>query len=76
MEYGGSVYSETGELIARCMLRDVSEGGAQIGLRREKDLPKRFILSLSPSGEVRRHCELVWQFSTVAGVKFLKKEPE
>lgn len=74
LEYEGMIYAESGEMIARCSLRDVSETGAQIGLKREAELPKRFILSLSSGGGVRRHCELVWQFSTVAGVKFLMVE--
>jgi hypothetical protein len=51
-------------------LRNVSATGAQIELSREIELPKKFLLSLSESGQVRRQCTIVWQFSTVVGVHF------
>jgi hypothetical protein len=70
----GMVYAESGKALVRCSLRDVSESGAQIELKKELELPMRFTLSLSSGAEVRRRCSLVWQFSIVAGVRFLKDE--
>ena len=71
---GGMIYSEAGQRLAECELRNVSATGAQLELRRETNLPVNFILTLSQSGVVRRRCELVWQFSTVLGVRFLSGE--
>lgn len=72
VQHDGVVYAASGETIARCRLRNVSDTGAQIELIRDVDLPKRFVLSLSSQGQVHRRCELVWQFSTVVGAKFEK----
>jgi hypothetical protein len=46
------------------------QAARQIEPRREADLPKTFLLSLSKNGEVVRRCNIVWQRSTVVGVKF------
>jgi len=59
-----------GKALARCMLRNVSVGGAQLELDRESDIPPTFLLMLSHDGHVQRHCHKVWQFATVVGVKF------
>jgi len=66
----GMIYDHHGKSIAPCTLRNVSAGGAQIELEQEIDLPRTFMLSLSRDGHVRRNCIKVWQFATVAGVKF------
>ena len=39
-------------------------------LQAECELPERFILLLTPSGEARRHCRLVWRNGLSAGVAF------
>jgi PilZ domain len=64
------IYASDGARIAPCRLRNISATGAQIELARETVLPKTFLLSLSESGTVLRRCAIVWQFSTVVGVKF------
>jgi hypothetical protein len=70
----GMVYAISGVRIAPCRLRNVSETGAQIELQRETVLPASFLLTLSVNGQVQRRCSLVWQFSTVAGVKFTDRQ--
>ena len=72
--YGGMIYSHTGDCIAQCKLRNISATGAQLELQKEMELPSHFVLSLSFGGEVRRRCGLVWQFSTVVGVRFANDE--
>ncbi len=44
--------------------------GARIVLETECELPERFILLLTRSGEARRHCRLVWRNGLAAGVEF------
>ena len=53
-----------------CAISDISETGARIMLESECELPERFILLLTPSGEARRHCRLVWRNGLSAGVEF------
>jgi hypothetical protein len=72
----GMIYGDDGARIAPCRLRNISTTGAQIELHREADLPKTFRLALSENGRVQRRCTIVWQFSTVVGVKFAdRKQP-
>jgi hypothetical protein len=59
----------------RCAIADISETGARILLEKECNLPERFILLLTPSGEARRHCRLVWREGLAAGVEFPTPHP-
>lgn len=59
VEHDATIYTASGETIAKCTLRNVSETGAQIELARETHLPKNFVLSLSFKGAVYRRCEMV-----------------
>ena len=72
--HDGAVFTQAGECIAQCRLRDVSAVGAQFVLQRDLELPTHFVLSLTVDGKVRRRCELVWQFATLVGVKFVSGE--
>jgi hypothetical protein len=66
----GIVFGTGGKLIVGCQLRDVSATGAHIILDKEAALPRRFVLTMSRAGSVRRACSLVWQFSIMAGARF------
>lgn len=68
------IYDSKGNPLVSCTLRNVSVGGAQLELAKEIEIPQAFVLSLSRTGDVRRSCRKVWQFSTVAGVKFDKSD--
>ena len=59
-----------------CAISDISETGARILLQAECELPERFILLLTRSGEARRHCRLVWRNGLSAGVSFPTPAPE
>lgn len=74
VEIDGMIYGHNGRQLAHCTLRNVSVGGAQLELKQEADVPQHFLLALSHGGHVLRHCQKVWQFATVLGVKFDTKD--
>jgi len=67
---GGFLYAFDGQQIGPCQVRDVSEGGAMLVLSCAEELPRQFVLALSRNGQVRRHCQIVWQSMNHAGVRF------
>jgi hypothetical protein len=71
LRWGGAVYDRDGRFLVACSLRNVSATGMQIELGREVTLPSHVICCMGADGRVRRPCELVWQFSVVAGVRFV-----
>jgi hypothetical protein len=68
--YNASVLIDATTSPRPCSISDISETGARIMLESECELPERFILLLTPSGEARRHCRLVWRNGLSAGVEF------
>jgi hypothetical protein len=58
-----------------CAISDISETGARIVLLGECELPERFILLLTRSGDARRHCRLVWRNGLTVGVEFPAPHP-
>lgn len=57
----------------RCVLYDISDGGARLGFAdRTISLPHSFTLALY-RGSVRRECEMVWVDERFVGVKFISK---
>jgi hypothetical protein len=70
-----SLLHPDGKPICGCTLRDISETGARlrIGERVEAgnpQLPSKFILAISKSGNVFRRCEVVWRNQNEIGVRF------
>jgi hypothetical protein len=53
-----------------CGIEDISESGARIVLQKDEELPKRFLLLLTPRG-VARLCRQVWRSKLTVGVEFL-----
>jgi hypothetical protein len=53
-----------------CEIADISETGARIVLEKDEELPVRFVLLLSTSGDARRVCRLIWRDGLTAGVAF------
>jgi hypothetical protein len=70
IETDGMVYDLQGRPLVAVKIRNVSVGGAQLELTQEVDLPAAFQVALTRDTVVRRSCKRVWQFATVAGVKF------
>lgn len=59
----------------RCALADISETGARIVLKNECELPERFMLLLTPNGEARRLCRIIWRDGLTLGVDFPNAHP-
>ncbi len=68
--YNASVLLDAKSLPQPCEIADISATGARIVLAKDCELPERFILLLTRSGEARRHCRLVWRDGLAAGVEF------
>jgi hypothetical protein len=58
-----------------CALADISETGARIVLQNECELPERFMLLLTPNGEARRLCRMIWRDGLTLGVDFPNIHP-
>lgn len=65
--------TDGGTLVGRCLIVDMSEGGARLKFEGVPDLPPSFILVLSRDGYAHRHCEVRWRTETEIGVQFVKK---
>jgi hypothetical protein len=74
--YNASVLLDATSSPRPCAISDISETGARIVLEAECELPERFILLLTRSGEARRHCRLVWRNGLAAGVEFPTQPPQ
>jgi hypothetical protein len=74
--YNASVLLDATSSPRPCAISDISATGARILLEAECELPERFILLLTPSGEARRHCRLVWRNGLSAGVEFPAQHPQ
>jgi hypothetical protein len=57
--------------LARCLVRNVSATGANIGMESASDVPDEFTLILTRGGDVRRRCRIVWRSGKALGVRFL-----
>ena len=68
--YNASVLLDAKSPRQPCAIADISATGARIVLATECELPERFILLLTRSGEALRHCRLVWRNGLAAGVEF------
>ncbi len=64
------LYACDGQRIGPCQVKDVSEGGAMLAHANADELPREFVLALSRNGQVRRHCQIVWQAVNHVGVRF------
>jgi hypothetical protein len=62
-----------GSLIADCMLRNISVGGARLQFEMRVDLPRELSLRMPRGGKVHRHCEVVWRAGFDMGVKFVNE---
>jgi hypothetical protein len=74
VEISGMAYDTHGAPITACTVRNVSSSGAQVEMTKEIELPATFQLALSRDGTVRRRCHKMWQFATVAGVRFASQD--
>jgi hypothetical protein len=73
--YTASILTDGKASPCRCAIADVSETGARLVLERACEVPERFILLLSRSGDARRHCRLIWRDDLTIGVEFPAPHP-
>ncbi|HEX4407372.1 MAG TPA: PilZ domain-containing protein [Xanthobacteraceae bacterium] len=59
-----------------CRVADISETGARLITDESTELPEQFILVLTPMGEVRRVCRLIWRDGKRLGVRFVNSETD
>lgn len=58
----------------RCIIWDMSDGGARLAIACPiAGLPRSFTLLLTKAGGVQRNCEVVWTDSRFVGVRFVSK---
>jgi hypothetical protein len=62
---------ENGEHLADCVVLDISETGARLGLLATGDIPEEFVLVVSKAGNVLRQCKVVRSGATELGVAFV-----
>ena len=53
----GTVTTPEGELITECFVRDISDSGARLQLRKDVPLPGSFVLALSKDGMIVAHAK-------------------
>jgi hypothetical protein len=68
--YSAQILTERNGQPRACSISDVSATGARIVLAQEAELPDRFILLLSASGDARRVCRVIWRSGLTVGVEF------
>ena len=72
MRRGAIVVLKTAQTPLRCVIWDMSDGGARLAIAcPSSQLPRTFTLVLTKDASVRRHCEVVWADSRFVGVKFV-----
>jgi hypothetical protein len=57
-----------------CVIQDISETGAKLGLKDLADIPDEFILRLAENRAANRHCRIVWKADRSLGVRFVEDE--
>lgn len=55
-----------------CVVLDISELGARLGLDDAQDTPEEFTVLLAPQGRPYRRCRVVWRTDNQMGVIFDK----
>jgi hypothetical protein len=71
VSYPGWVRAGEPTLI-RCLIEDVSQGGARLMVDRQDRFPPRFALFFSPTGNNFRDCVVRWRRANRIGVQFCK----
>jgi hypothetical protein len=68
------IVKEDGSILGKCLMVDVSAGGARLKLAVRGTMPPRFVLVLSRDGRVRRRCVVAWQSGPMMGVHFISSK--
>jgi hypothetical protein len=54
-----------------CRVTNLSQGGVQIVVDRDTELPDRFALLLVPNIPNKKFCEVIWRKGNAMGLKFI-----
>jgi hypothetical protein len=73
--YNASLLLEGARLPVPCAIADISASGARLHIEGDLELPEKFILLLTRSGEARRMCRVVWRNGQDVGVEFPNVQP-
>jgi hypothetical protein len=57
-------------VLGRCMILDISQGGARLQVDNPSQVPQIFRLILSPGARATRRCHVRWRSATEIGVQF------
>jgi PilZ domain len=72
MRRAAAVVLQAGSATVRCVIWDISDGGARLAIAHPTaELPRTFSLLLTKDASVRRNCEVVWTDRRFVGVKFV-----
>ncbi|WP_456705388.1 MULTISPECIES: PilZ domain-containing protein [unclassified Bradyrhizobium] len=56
-----------------CVVRDLSDGGANLDVPSQIGIPHEFMLSI-PTAELRRPCRAVWRSAKRIGIAFASRD--
>ena len=69
---GAAVVLQAAWTPVRCVVWDISDGGARLAISYPTaELPRSFTLLLTKDATVRRNCEVVWTDERFVGVRFV-----
>jgi hypothetical protein len=68
--YNASLLTGPKEPPVPCEIFDISPIGARLQLEKECELPERFMLLLTATGDAHRRCRVVWREGLTIGVEF------
>jgi len=62
-----------GSPLLSCTAVNLSRTGAKLAVGTRANLPERFIVRFTPSGDVAMVCQVVWSREGAAGVRFIAR---
>jgi len=68
--YTAKIFVNKATPLVGCSISDISHTGARLTLEHEQELPEAFTLLLTPNGDARRRCRVVWCDGLIVGVQF------
>ena len=75
LRYPVWIVVDPGQPPQRCMLLNVSQGGAKIAIDEQLEPPTQFTLLLTARSQSTRSCRVVWRNGANMGVEFLQPPP-
>jgi hypothetical protein len=65
--------TDSGAPLHDCMVLDISESGARLGIEATQAPPDKFTIVFTPTGQPYRRCRVLWRSGCQLGVLFDKK---